>query len=74
MTAGEEVCTISRVWQRYRGHLVALFVSLAITALIVTFRRELADLAKARVYRDVGVRLEEEVLYLGDWSRYRPFA
>lgn len=45
MTAGEEVCTISRVWQRYRGHLVALFVSLAITALIVTFRRELADLA-----------------------------
>lgn len=36
--------------------------------------RELADLAKARVYRDVGVRLEEEVLYLGDWSRYRPFA
>lgn len=45
MTTGEEVCTISRVWQRYRGHLVALFVSLAITALIVTFRRELADLA-----------------------------
>lgn len=36
--------------------------------------RELADLAKARVLRDVGVRLEEEVLYLGDWSRYRPFA
>ncbi|MFQ3668980.1 MAG: UDP-N-acetylmuramate dehydrogenase [Fimbriimonadaceae bacterium] len=36
--------------------------------------RELADLAKAKVLRHVGARLEEEVLYLGDWSRYRPAA
>lgn len=45
MATGERACTITRVWQRYRSHLVALVVSLAITALIVIFRRELADLA-----------------------------
>jgi membrane protein YqaA with SNARE-associated domain len=45
MTTGERECTVSRVWQRYRSHLVALVVSLAITALIVAFRHELAGLA-----------------------------
>jgi len=32
---------------------------------------ELAQLAKERVYDRFGVVLEEEVLYLGDWSRWR---
>ncbi len=54
MATGEGVRAISRLWQRYRSHLVALFVSMAITALIVIFRRELADLAG---YGYVGVFL-----------------
>lgn len=33
--------------------------------------RELAELAKQRVLDQFGVLLEEEVLYLGDWSRFR---
>lgn len=33
--------------------------------------RELAELAKQRVLDEFGVLLEEEVLYLGDWSRFR---
>ena len=45
MATSEGVGTISRVWQRYRSHLLALSVSVAITALIVIFRRDLADLA-----------------------------
>ncbi len=45
MAIGEGVGTISRIWQRYRSHLLALSVSVAITALIVIFRRDLADLA-----------------------------
>lgn len=32
--------------------------------------RELAELAKRRVVGQFGVLLEEEVLYLGDWSRF----
>ncbi|HRI43656.1 MAG TPA: UDP-N-acetylmuramate dehydrogenase [Fimbriimonadaceae bacterium] len=32
--------------------------------------RELAELAKRRVLDQFGVLLEEEVLYLGDWSRF----
>lgn len=32
--------------------------------------RKLADLGKAAVYERFGVMLEEEVLYLGDWSAY----
>lgn len=32
--------------------------------------RELAELAKRAVFEEFGVRMEEEVLYLGDWSRY----
>ncbi len=54
MATGEGACAFSRVWQRYRSHVVALFVSLTITALIVIFRRELADLAG---YGYVGVFL-----------------
>jgi len=54
MATGEGASAFSRVWQRYRSHLVALFVSLTITALIVIFRRELADLAG---YGYVGVFL-----------------
>lgn len=54
MTTGEGACAIARVWQRYRSHLVALFVSLTITVLIVVFRRELAGLAG---YGYVGVFL-----------------
>jgi UDP-N-acetylmuramate dehydrogenase len=34
--------------------------------------RELADYAKARVHERFGVTLEEEVLFLGDWSAYKP--
>jgi len=45
MTTGERECAVSRVWQRYRSHLVALLVSVAITALIVAFRRQLGALA-----------------------------
>lgn len=33
--------------------------------------RNLADLGKGAVFERFGVTLEEEVLYLGDWSRYR---
>jgi len=54
MATGEGASAFSRVWQRYRSHVVALFVSLTITALIVIFRRELADLAG---YGYVGVFL-----------------
>lgn len=32
--------------------------------------RSLAELAKRRVFVEFGVTLEEEVLYLGDWSRW----
>lgn len=35
--------------------------------------RDLAELARQRVLARFGVALEEEVLYLGDWSAYRPF-
>jgi UDP-N-acetylmuramate dehydrogenase len=34
--------------------------------------RRLAELGKRRVYHAYGVRLEEEVLYVGDWSDYEP--
>jgi UDP-N-acetylmuramate dehydrogenase len=34
--------------------------------------RSLADLAKKAVFERFGVRLEEEVLFLGDWSGYSP--
>lgn len=34
--------------------------------------RQLAELGAAAVYDRFGVRLEEEVLYIGDWRRYRP--
>ena len=34
--------------------------------------RRLAEHAKTKVYEKYGVTLEEEVLYLGDWSRYKP--
>lgn len=34
--------------------------------------RDLAELAKAEVLQQFGVHLEEEVLYLGDWSKYQP--
>lgn len=34
--------------------------------------RSLADHARARVQDTFGVELEEEVLYLGNWSRYEP--
>jgi UDP-N-acetylmuramate dehydrogenase len=34
--------------------------------------RRLADIAKARVYSTFGVELEEEVLFVGDWSEYEP--
>ncbi len=34
--------------------------------------RQLAELAKEKVYTKFGVRMEEEVLYLGDWQRYKP--
>jgi UDP-N-acetylmuramate dehydrogenase len=33
--------------------------------------RDLAELVKRRVAIEFGVDLEEEVLYLGDWSAYR---
>lgn len=33
--------------------------------------RELADLGAKAVYERHGVRLEEEVLYIGDWTAYR---
>lgn len=33
--------------------------------------RDLAELAKRRVLEEFGITLEEEVLYLGDWRRYR---
>ena len=45
MAIGENTCTIHRLWQRYRSHLVALLTAVAITALIIAFRRELAGLA-----------------------------
>lgn len=32
--------------------------------------RELAEIGKRAVFERFGARLEEEVLYLGDWSRY----
>jgi UDP-N-acetylmuramate dehydrogenase len=34
--------------------------------------RDLAEFAKGRVREKFGVTLEEEVLYLGDWSSYSP--
>lgn len=34
--------------------------------------RSLAEFAGARVEENFGVKLEEEVLYLGDWSRFSP--
>ena len=34
--------------------------------------RTLAHVAKRRVSEQFGVELEEEVLYLGDWSTFRP--
>jgi UDP-N-acetylmuramate dehydrogenase len=34
--------------------------------------RQLAEHAKTTVFEKYGVTLEEEVLYLGDWSRYTP--
>jgi UDP-N-acetylmuramate dehydrogenase len=33
--------------------------------------RRLAEFAKARVFERFGARLEEEVLYLGEWSRFK---
>lgn len=36
--------------------------------------RQLACLGKSRVYDKYAVELEEEVLYLGDWSRFEPDA
>ena len=36
--------------------------------------RQLAEYAKKTVRERFGVQLEEEVMYLGDWSRFRPEA
>ncbi|HLO97349.1 MAG TPA: UDP-N-acetylmuramate dehydrogenase [Fimbriimonas sp.] len=36
--------------------------------------RQLASLVKQRVNEKYGVELEEEVLYLGDWSDYQPLS
>jgi UDP-N-acetylmuramate dehydrogenase len=33
--------------------------------------RQLADLARTQVFEKFGARIEEEVMYLGDWSSYR---
>ena len=54
MAPGEQTQAVSTVWQRYRSHLVALVVSVTITALIVAYRQELANLA---AYGYVGVFL-----------------
>lgn len=54
MAVGEGAHTIAHLWQRYRGRLVALLISLTITILIVAFRNELANLAS---YGYVGVFL-----------------
>ena len=32
--------------------------------------RRLADFARSRVFSEFGVTLQEEVLYLGDWTNY----
>jgi len=54
MAPGERAQAVSTVWQRYRSHLVALVVSVVITALIIAYRRELVNLA---AYGYVGVFL-----------------
>lgn len=53
------------------AHRHANFI-LNVAGATATEIRRLADLVKARVYKAYEVTLEEEVLYLGDWSQYEP--
>lgn len=45
MVTGEHRSLASRLWLRYRAHLLALLLSVAITALIVVYRNDLERLA-----------------------------
>ncbi|MEZ5163542.1 MAG: hypothetical protein R2688_07270 [Fimbriimonadaceae bacterium] len=71
-----ESCGLSK-GRRHGGAMIgarhANFL-LNVAGATATELRQLANFASDTVNKKYGVQLEEEVLYLGDWSRYLPMA